>query len=90
MAAIQANGGSDAEKVPNSRDIDSLSADPLPLSAEQEKTASHNRVDSGLLVWTQCAGSFCLFMGTWGLTNSFGKKSIDSSLQLFYVLTNAL
>jgi hypothetical protein len=28
--------------------------------------------DGGFIAWIQCASSFSLFMGTWGIANSFG------------------
>jgi hypothetical protein len=30
------------------------------------------QMDAGLVAWVQCASSFCLSMGTWGVGNSFG------------------
>jgi len=45
----------------------------IPLDdADFQKDESVLQMDSGLVAWVQCAGSFCLSMGTWGIGNSFG------------------
>ncbi|TEY24294.1 hypothetical protein BOTCAL_1408g00010 [Botryotinia calthae] len=36
--------------------------------------------DGGFLAWVQCASSFFLFMGTWGIANSFGIGSSGAAL----------
>ncbi|CAG8955436.1 hypothetical protein HYFRA_00010302 [Hymenoscyphus fraxineus] len=48
---------------------------------ELKKDGSDLQMDVGLLAWTQCAASFCLSMGTWGVGNSYGV------FQTYYVKT---
>lgn len=50
----------------------------IPLN-DDEKTELRNedaelQMDSGLVAWVQCASSFCLSMGTWGVGNSYGTQ----------------
>ena len=75
MDTTRVTGSLLTEKPLDSANTDGSAEEPLPVSDEEQKGLGQDRVDSGLLVWTQCVGSFCLFMATWGITNSFGKAS---------------
>lgn len=47
------------------------SSSSIPLDRKSDKPEL--RMDDGLVAWVQCASSFCLSMGTWGVGNSYGK-----------------
>ena len=43
--------------------------------------------DGGYFAWLQCAGSFCLFLNSWGLVNSFGPCSCSSRRMIHRLIT---
>jgi hypothetical protein len=45
---------------------------PLHDDAELQIDDPGLQMDTGIVAWVQCASSFCLSMGTWGVGNSFG------------------
>lgn len=56
----------------------------IPISSNKEERAEESIIltgtsvlvvsapDGGFRAWLQCAGSFALFMATWGIVSSFG------------------
>lgn len=43
-----------------------------PEDEDLKEELNAHQMDTGLVAWIQCASSFALSMGTWGLGNSYG------------------
>lgn len=68
--------------------IPSSDADsPLSDTDSQSNDDPKFQIDVGFVAWLQCASSFCLSMGTWGVGNSFGSSIPPPSTYLFAELT---